>query len=94
MARAHYHVMSSIPGCMPDANDIYDTKRDAQAGLRYVRDQFRESIDYERECDPDSTARVWGSIKSGLIVHEYGTHGQYLCELFACCENCDADSDY
>jgi len=95
MSRTHYHVMCSNPGCLPDSNEIFETKRAAQDQLREWRDEARESVRYDREHFPDGQNRVWGSIASGLIVHEHGYwDSQYIYELFPCTDDCDPEQEW
>lgn len=86
MTRQHYHVMISIPGCMPDTNDIYTSKRDALAdALNHVNDmrQSWESPEYRE---------TWrGSKDAGLWTR---ADGMYYVSVDACQDDCESESDF
>ena len=82
MARKHYHVLLGTNGYMPDTNNAYPTKRDAQYGLRFWRDHIKE-------CS-EGTA-ISGSIRSGYFQirpepDDPYTLNQYL-EIVDCFED-------
>ena len=62
MARNHYHVLQGLRGCyMPNTNDVYRTKREAQSGAAWWAENAR-----------DEGERVVGSARSGF--YEVGDH--------------------
>lgn len=80
MTRQHYHLMISIPGCMPDTNDIYTNKRDAISAAQHDVDFLRSGGDKWR-----------GSGKTGLWIR---ADGMYYVSVDPCTDvSCDDESD-
>ena len=66
MARPHYHVISGMPGYMPNANDYCATKADAIASLKWWRDMLDDDNGQHNEAaDADHKRRRSGSLKAG-----------------------------
>lgn len=55
MTTKHYHVLSGLNGLyVPDSNDTYKTRKDAEAGARWHKDSWR-----------DAGFKVVGSVRKG-----------------------------
>jgi hypothetical protein len=85
----HYHVGSGLPGCLFDNNNVYETRRQADDGLRWERDSLIDC--YEEE----EGFRKFGSVKEGLIVVEFGRYGaQRYAERYECTDPECLEEDY
>lgn len=61
----HWHVLVGLRGCyMPDTNDVYRTRRDAERGARWWAEQ----------CRDDGETKVRGSARAGYYT--VGEHNQ------------------
>lgn len=93
MTTKHYHVMNGNPGCLPDCNDWYTTKRAAQQAAREIKeselDNLRSGAASEMNYQELVSAYGFkGSARRGLYVRN---DGHYYIEIATCdmaeCEN-------
>ncbi len=78
-AKTHYHVLCGLTGgYMPNSNEVYRTRRDAEAGARWLAESFR-----------DGETKVRGSASAGY--YECGKW-EYI-EINPCTEtDCETDN--
>ena len=52
----HYHVLAGLHGCIPSSNDVYETREQANEGLKEIVNQFE-----------DSENKLEGSVEQGYF---------------------------
>ncbi len=92
MTHPHWHVFVSMPGCLPDVIDYHDTKASADDGMRWHRDGYRDYI--AETPEGQERPRIWGSVRSGLIVFEQPSGAQTLITRERCTAECDPEDCY
>ena len=92
----HYHVISGMPGYLPNANDIARTKRDARALLAWWCDELDETEGDNEYRDAEHQRRRTGSLKAGWFRWDSPSPYDlgYYVEIVACRDDCNPDAEY
>lgn len=96
MSKPHYHVISGMPGYMPNANDYAATKADARSLLACWRDSLHETEGENEYRDDEHKRRRTGSLKAGWYrwnsksPYDLG----YYVEIVSCRDDCNPDAEY
>lgn len=75
MSNHHYHVISSLTGCLPATNEFYETQAEAISNLAEIVRELR-----------DSGNRLRGNLAAGYFVLTHKTDA--LVDI-VCIEKCD-----
>ena len=92
--RNHYHVLAGLHGCMPDVNETFTNKADAQGAMVSLKEEEKEaawqSVDYVGPCP----SHVVGSASDGYYeIYHDGPGWDYI-EMTECNEpDCLDDLD-
>ena len=74
----HYHVMGTLPGCMPDSNEVCLTMREARDYLRDIIAMERDQIAMARADGRKPYPRLSGNLRDGYYEREDSEYSSYL----------------
>lgn len=69
----HYHVLGGLHGCLPNVNEVYTTKADAQQGLLWHK---RDEIEMSYQVEDRSRFSVYGTMR-GCYYEVYNGGNDY-----------------